>query len=159
LSRHSASKRTSAITASPTTRLSVFRITGADERPFPDGQAGYFPGVLFLLFGSSAAGKSYALNKLRTRGIADLAIHDFDEIGVPVGADTAWRHGANEAWLRRGLDYQAEGVDLLLAGQTPLGEVLAAQSAPRFEAISACLIDCSDKSARGATSGTRQGLV
>jgi hypothetical protein len=101
--------------------------------------------VLFLLFGSSAAGKSYALNELRMRGIADLAIHDFDEIGVPVGADTAWRHGANETWLRRGLDYQAQGVDLLLAGQTPLGEVLAAQSAPRFEAISACLIDCGDK--------------
>jgi len=65
------------------------------------------------------SGKNYALNELRTRGIADLAIHDFDEIGVPVGADTAWRHGANEAWLRRGLDYQAEGVDLLLAGQNP----------------------------------------
>ena len=111
----------------------------------PVGEAGYFPGVLFLLFGSSAAGKSHALDELRTRGIADLAIHDFDEIGVPVGADMAWRHGANEAWLRRGLDYQAEGVDLLLAGQTPLGEVLAAQSAPRFEAISACLIDCSDE--------------
>ena len=120
------------------------------------GQAGYFLGVLFLLFGSSGAGKTYALNELRMRGIADLAIHEFDETGVPAEADTAWRHDRNEAWLRRGLDYQAEGVDLLLAGQTPFGEVLAAKSGPQFEAISACLIDCSDtvREARLRTRGT-----
>jgi len=54
--------------------------------------------VLFLLFGSSAAGKTFALNVLRDR-VPDLAIHDFDEIGVPSGADTPWRHRANEAWV------------------------------------------------------------
>jgi hypothetical protein len=42
------------------------------------------------------------------------------------------------------LEYQRAGTDLLLAGQTPLGEVLAAPSAPLLEAISACLIDCDD---------------
>jgi hypothetical protein len=100
--------------------------------------------VLFLLFGSSAAGKTVALEELRGR-IANLAIHDFDEIGVPPGADTAWRHRADEEWLARALDYQADGTDLLLAGQTPFGELLAAPSAPRVEAISACLIDCDDE--------------
>jgi hypothetical protein len=99
--------------------------------------------VLFLLFGSSAAGKTFVLDELRGR-IADLAVHDFDEIGVPPGADTAWRHRADEQWLRRALEYQAEGTDLLLAGQTPFGELLAAPSAPQLEAISACLIDCDD---------------
>jgi hypothetical protein len=99
--------------------------------------------VLFLLFGSSAAGKTFALDALRGC-VADLAIHDFDEIGVPPDADTAWRHRANEQWLRRALDYQVEGTDLLLAGQTPFGELLAAPSASRLEAISACLIDCDD---------------
>jgi hypothetical protein len=44
----------------------------------------------------------------------------------------------------RALDYQAEGTDLLLAGQTPLGELLAAPSAPQLDAISACLVDCDD---------------
>jgi hypothetical protein len=99
--------------------------------------------MLFLLFGSSAAGKTVALDALRGQ-VADLAIHDFDEIVVPAGADTAWRHQANEEWLQRALEYQAEGTDMLLAGQTPLGEVLAAPSASRLEAISACLIDCDD---------------
>jgi hypothetical protein len=99
--------------------------------------------VLFLLFGSSAAGKTVVLAELRGR-VADLALHDFDEIGVPAGADTAWRHRANEQWVCRALEYQAEGTDLLLAGQTPLGELLAAPSASRLDAISACLLDCDD---------------
>ena len=99
--------------------------------------------MLFLLFGSSAAGKTVVLNVLRGR-VADLAIHDFDEIGVPPGADTAWRHRADEQWVRRALEYQAVGTDLLLAGQTPFGELLAAPSALQLEAISACLIDCDD---------------
>jgi hypothetical protein len=103
-----------------------------------------FGALLFLLFGSSAAGKTFALNQLRGR-VDDLAIHDFDEIGVPPRADTAWRHGADEQWLRRALEYQSEGTDLLLAGQTPFGELLAAPSAPRLEAVSACLIDCDDQ--------------
>jgi hypothetical protein len=99
--------------------------------------------MLFLLFGSSAAGKTFALDALRSR-VVDLAIHEFDEIGVPPGADTAWRHRADERWVRRALDYQGEGTDLLVAGQTPLGELLATPSAPQLEAISACLIDCDD---------------
>jgi hypothetical protein len=107
-------------------------------------------GVLFLLFGSSAAGKTCALGLLRDR-VEALATHDFDELGVPPGADSAWRRGANERWLRRALQYQTHGTDLLLAGQTPFGELLAAPSAPHVEAISACLIDCDD--------GTRVGRL
>jgi hypothetical protein len=99
--------------------------------------------VLFLLFGSSAAGKTYALDALRGH-LAGVAIHDFDEIGVPSGADRSWRHRSNEIWIRRALEYQAQGTDLVLAGQTPLGELLATPSAPLLEAISACLIDCDD---------------
>jgi hypothetical protein len=111
--------------------------------------------VLFLLFGSSGAGKTSLLHALAGR-IDDLAIHDFDEVGVPDGADTPWRHRANEQWVRRALHYQHDRTDLLLAGQTPLGELLAAPSAPGLEAISACLIDCDDETriarlrARGA---------
>jgi hypothetical protein len=100
--------------------------------------------VLFLLFGSSGSGKTVAIDALRGR-IEGLVLHDFDEIGVPSGADTAWRHRANEAWVGRALEYQAAGVDLLLAGQTPLGEMLATPSAAQLDAISACLLDCDDE--------------
>jgi hypothetical protein len=116
--------------------------------------------VLFLVFGSSAGGKTTALNVLRKR-MPDFAIHDFDEVGVPPGADTAWRHRASEQWVQRALEYQAERTDLLLAGQTPYGELLAAPSAPLLDGISGCLFDCSDEiraarlESRGATWFTR----
>ena len=100
--------------------------------------------VLFLLFGSSASGKTVAIDALRGR-VAGVAVHDFDEIGVPSGANTAWRHRASEEWVRRALEYQARGLDVLLAGQTPLGELLATPSAPLLDAISACLLDCDDE--------------
>jgi hypothetical protein len=100
--------------------------------------------VLFLLFGSSGAGKTRALSVLRDR-LPELAIHDFDEIGVPFGADMAWRRGANERWVQRALDYQATGVDVVLAGQTPFGELLATPSADKLEGIAACLLDCDDE--------------
>ena len=99
--------------------------------------------MLFLLFGSSGAGKTAALAALRDR-VDRLALHDFDEIGVPPGADTAWRHAANEQWLQRALAYQADGIDVLLAGQTPVAELLASPSAQRLEGVSGCLLDCDD---------------
>ena len=119
--------------------------------------------MLLLLFGSAAAGKTSAMNALRER-FHDLAIHDFDEIGVPPDANSGWRHRATERWLRRALDYQAEGTDLLLAGQIPHGELLATPSAPQLEAISACLFDCDDetrvtRSGRAGRSGSAGRLV
>jgi hypothetical protein len=100
--------------------------------------------VLFLLFGSAGAGKTVVVSELRG-SVPNLAVHDFDEIGVPPRADMAWRRRGNEHWIRRALEYQAEGTDLLLAGQTPFGELLAAPSVPRLEALSACLLDCNDE--------------
>lgn len=74
----------------------------------------------------------------------DIAVHDFDEIGVPCDAGKVWRHQANEVWIRRALEYQALGLDLLLTGQSPLGEVLATPSAPELNGISVCLVDVED---------------
>jgi hypothetical protein len=96
--------------------------------------------MFFLIFGSSCAGKTTLLDELRSRH-AELEIHDFDEVGVPADADIAWRHRANEQWVQRAV---ATGKDFVLAGQTPLGELLAAPSAPQLDAISACLLDCDD---------------
>jgi chloramphenicol 3-O-phosphotransferase len=100
--------------------------------------------VLFLLFGSSCAGKTSALAALRARRLRDLVVHDFDEIGVPSDADVAWRRDANDVWLERALAYEAQGKDLVLAGQTPVGELLDSPSASRLERIAACLVDCDD---------------
>ncbi len=42
------------------------------------------------------------------------------------------------------LRLEREGVDLLLASQSPLGEVLAVPQAIEVSAIAACLLDCHD---------------
>jgi hypothetical protein len=101
--------------------------------------------VLFLVFGSSASGKTTALDVLRLRPPERLAIHDFDEIGIPSGATKRFRHEANARWVRRALEYQHAGVDVLLAGQTSYGELLATPSANRLDALAACLLDCRDE--------------
>lgn len=68
---------------------------------------------------------------------------EFDSIGVPAGADTSWRHAAIESWVQHALAAQHAGGDLLLCGQVPIGELLAAPSADRLEGIAVCLLHCS----------------
>lgn len=112
--------------------------------------------MLFLLTGSSGAGKSSALHALR---VDDLLLLDVDELVPPPDVERAWWHQQVEALVVRAADAQALGLDSLIAGWTPLGEVLAAPSATRLEAIAACLLDCDDETraariAQRAESGT-----
>jgi hypothetical protein len=70
-----------------------------------------------------------------------VAVHDFDEIGVPSGAMPSWRQRANEEWLRTILRDYPTGTVVLL-GHTSLGELLATPSAIELGGISCCLLDC-----------------
>ncbi|WP_128802552.1 MULTISPECIES: hypothetical protein [unclassified Streptomyces] len=99
--------------------------------------------MLLKLTGSSCSGKTTLAYAAAAR-IGKIAVHDFDEIGVPAGADRHWRHCMTEMWVRRALEYQGRGIDLLLSGQSPLGEVLAAHSAPLLDGIAVCLVDVDD---------------
>jgi hypothetical protein len=73
--------------------------------------------MMFLVTGSSAAGKTYALNELRERQ-PELAIHDFDEIGVPPNAGHWTIEGRasvlNEAGGRIVFRFHARYVHLVL---------------------------------------------
>jgi hypothetical protein len=100
--------------------------------------------MLFELAGSSCSGKSTLAWSLGER-LEKVVVHDFDELGVPEGADRQWRNRMTEVWVRRALEYQDYGLDLLLTGQSPLGEVLAAPSAPLLDGIAVCLVDVSDE--------------
>jgi hypothetical protein len=99
--------------------------------------------VFFLLFGSSAAGKTYALDRIRGR-VDRLAVFDFNDLGAPVRPGRDWRHRTLEAWVRRAVELQEQGMDALVAGQAPFGELLAAPSTPQLEAVAGCLLDCDD---------------
>jgi hypothetical protein len=99
--------------------------------------------MLFLLFGSSASGKTTVMHDALPL-VRNVEGHDFDELEPPPAADLSWRHRANRVRLARALELEQRSTDLLLCGQTPLGELLAMGDATKLEAISACLIDCDD---------------
>jgi hypothetical protein len=98
--------------------------------------------VLFTIAGSSCSGKTTAARACARLG--GLVVRDFDEIGVPSTADIGWRQRSLERWLRWVLGYQNEGIDVMLLGQSPLGEVLASPSATHLDGIAACLLDVAD---------------
>ena len=100
--------------------------------------------MLLKLTGSSCSGKSTLAFAVAGR-LRQVAVHDFDEVGVPERADRHWRHRMTEHWVRRALEYQDRGIDLLLTGQSPLGEVLAVPSAPLLDGVAVCLIDVADE--------------
>ncbi|MBG0565573.1 hypothetical protein [Actinoplanes aureus] len=99
--------------------------------------------MLLTIAGSSCSGKTTAARACAQ--LEGLVVHDFDEIGVPSGADTAWRQRSMDVWIERALRYQASGIDVLLTGQSPLGEVLASPSATELDGIAACLLDVDDE--------------
>ncbi|MFJ4188482.1 hypothetical protein [Kitasatospora sp. NPDC089509] len=100
--------------------------------------------MLLKLTGSSGAGKTTLAFAVADR-LDGIVVHEFDEVGVPDPPfPPHWRSRMTERWVRRALEYQAAGVDLLLSGNTPLGELLAVPSAPLLDGIAVCLIDVGD---------------
>jgi hypothetical protein len=103
--------------------------------------------MLLILTGSSCSGKTTLARALGDRA-PNVAIHDHDEIGVPEDADAQWRNRTTEQWIGRALTYQDRGMDVLLTGQSPLGEILASPSATQLDGIAVCLVDVDDEERR-----------
>lgn len=104
--------------------------------------------MLLKLTGSSCSGKTTLAFAVADR-LRGVAVHDFDEVGVPQHPDRHWRHRMTELWVHRALEYQDCGIDLLLTGQSPLGEILAAPSSSLLDGIAVCLVDVNDQVRRG----------
>jgi hypothetical protein len=120
--------------------------------------------MIFFVTGASGAGKSACLPALFPL-LPELALHDFDELGVPADADKAWRQRTTEAWLARGLANEAlsPAQSTMICGGAVLGEILACPSAPEAAHLKVCFLDCSDltridrmkpRGAHGATQDT-----
>ena len=69
-----------------------------------------------------------------------MELHDVVE--VPRVPTKAWRQQATEAVVRLALALQAQGRDLLLAGDpVAAGELIAAPSADQLDSVAVCLLD------------------
>lgn len=96
--------------------------------------------MFFLVTGAAASGKStYA--RLLAQHLEGVECHDADEM-LAEDSDTRCVH--LELWGQQALKAQQRRLDFLLTTHSPLGELLAAPSAPRLNGIAACLLDCSD---------------
>lgn len=92
--------------------------------------------MLLYLTGSSCSGKTTLALPMAQR-VRGLVVHNIDDAG-------AVRDAPSEFWVRRALEYQDHGLDVLVVGQAPLGEILATPSAPLLEGIAMCLVDVAD---------------
>ena len=103
--------------------------------------------MLLSLTGASGAGKSMVLDAMVAAFDGQrVSCVEFDSVGVPPGAHTAWRHGVLERWVRRAVEEQREGRHFVLCGQVPVGELLAAPSADALDGIAACLLQARPRS-------------
>jgi hypothetical protein len=98
--------------------------------------------VLFLLTGASGAGKSSARQAIETDLVPTVECVELRHLGpVPAAPDVDWRQRMAECAVARAARLDAEGRDLLLAGDPVApGEVLATPSAPSVD-IAVCLLD------------------
>ncbi|MFM8454348.1 MAG: GNAT family N-acetyltransferase [Gammaproteobacteria bacterium] len=96
---------------------------------------------LHFIGGASGSGKTAVMPHLKELLGDGIAVYDFDDIGVPEGADKKWRGESTEKWLQKLL---SEGKDACLLGQIVLGEILSCPSAKHIDKINFCLLDVSD---------------
>lgn len=96
---------------------------------------------LYFIGGASGSGKTAILNELKTILVDAINVYDFDDIGVPDGADKKWRQESTEKWLQKLVH---EGKDACLLGQIVLGELLACPSAQQIDRVNFCLLDVND---------------
>src|SRR5581483_4319082 len=99
--------------------------------------------MFLLLTGASGAGKSTARELVADALGAQIECVELGHVvSIPPVHTKAWRQQATEAVVQRALNLQAVGRHLLLAGDpVAAGEVLAAPSADKLDAIAVCLLD------------------
>lgn len=96
---------------------------------------------IYFVAGASGSGKTAVIPFLKKLLGSDISLYDFDNIGVPEGADKKWRQESTEKWLQKLL---LEKRPACLLGQVVLGEIFACPSAKQLGKINFCLLDVSD---------------
>ena len=71
--------------------------------------------VVFFITGTSGSGKSTLVRFLK-RELSSAEIHDFDEGGVPKGADESWRKQRTNEWLKKAKIYLQKGKLVVICG-------------------------------------------
>ena len=78
--------------------------------------------AVFFITGTSGAGKSTLVEHLK-RALSCAEVHDFDEGGVPAGADEKWRRERTNEWLKKAQINQKSGKTTVVCGVTVPEEI------------------------------------
>lgn len=71
---------------------------------------------IYFISGVSGVGKTAIIPYLKTLVPTHFEVHDFDEGGVPAGADHTWRINKTREWLSAGNHKSENGVTLVVCG-------------------------------------------
>ncbi len=96
--------------------------------------------MFFLLSGSSASGKKTIAREVAKR-LPNLEGYHDNRFAEDWGSE---RLANLDRWVEMAIRLEDDGVDLVIGGQSPLGELLASPRAIELEGIAACLLDCHD---------------
>ncbi len=77
---------------------------------------------IFFITGTSGTGKSTLVDYLK-KDLAFAEVHDFDEGGVPEGADEKWRKERTNEWLKKAKSYQQKNKSTVICGVSVPDEV------------------------------------
>jgi hypothetical protein len=99
--------------------------------------------MLLLVTGASGAGKSTTRQLIADQLAPQIECVELGHLAtIPAVPTIAWRQRATEAVVERAVALQRDGRHLLLAGDPVApGEVIAAPSADKLDAIAICLLD------------------
>ncbi|HTU97016.1 MAG TPA: hypothetical protein VMF14_14315 [Solirubrobacteraceae bacterium] len=119
--------------------------------------------MLLLVTGASGVGKSTVRAIVAPRLSPELECVELSDLTpAPRAVTLSWRQRAAEVAVRRAVQLQESGGHLLLAGDpVPAAEIVAAPSAPRLDALAACLLDATPEAQeeRLAARGDPPGLL
>ncbi len=71
---------------------------------------------IYFISGVSGVGKTTAMPHLKTLLPHSFEIHDFDEGGVPAGADHEWRKQRTREWINLANQKSKEGIVVVVCG-------------------------------------------
>ena len=93
---------------------------------------------MYIVSGVNGVGKTSVMPSLRERLDSEhYVIHDFDERGVPDGADRTWRMSELKKWIEISRDNAQKNLSTIICGFTKIGdfEELNVPNAPNVELI------------------------
>ena len=79
--------------------------------------------MTYFITGSSGAGKSTLVKELESLLLKGFAIHDFDELGVPLDADNSWRIKTAKKWIDIAKENKLKNISTIIVGLTHPDEI------------------------------------